>query len=251
MKKRNIITIFSVLALASLMLSAVAFASDGEHDSSNTKQYVRYIVDDSGVKKVTDKEFSAKFGPDPVARSLGIAMETATDAEIKSEKPMLHFYINDDGIYKLDEAQYEEVTDRHNLCEIVKRDRLEPVSQEVNYSEQELSECVVPSAQRTKGSWSINSVVEKGYRVTYSMPGGGYFVVGDGEQITCSIGPNQACILTVGAIGTKSFEIMNEVDMSSYYGITIGTDTKGTYKFYCANRNNDFDITVDGGIVVR
>lgn len=95
---------------------------------------------------------------------------------------------------------------------------------------------------------SLSKGKEVGVRMNYFMPGGGGFVVNSGENVWFSIAPDCACYLTAGAYGTKNFSTPSSyIDMSSHYGITLGSDTPSSYKFYAINDNN-FDITVSGGV---
>lgn len=81
--------------------------------------------------------------------------------------------------------------------------------------------------------------------MTYSTSNGNTFTVGNGEEIGASIDPQESCWLTVGATGTKDFEMTDYIDKKSAYGITISTDTPGGYRIYAQN-DNDYTITVSG-----
>lgn len=165
------------------------------------------------------------------------------------EEHMLYYYFNDDGFYEVSYSQFQEISATGDLEAVVHRDGLEPIDCEEN-SDREIQsrdDEVVPGRSRKAGSWDITSNdILPGYKVTYSMPNGASFLVAPGESVTCQIGPNRACWLTVGASGTKNYEKTVYVDFLNYYGITVGTTTEGSYKFYAANYDNDFTVTVSG-----
>lgn len=106
------------------------------------------------------------------------------------------------------------------------------------------------SYTRATGSWSIDNEIEAGVRMNYFMPGGGSFVVNSGETVWFSIAPDRACYLTAGVYGSKNFSTPSSyIDMSSVYGITLGSDTPGSYKFYAIN-DNSFNINVEGSVSI-
>lgn len=170
------------------------------------------------------------------------------------EEQMLYYYFNDDGFYKVSYNQFQEISATGDLETIVNRDGLEPiVCEEITDNETQNYDIeVVPGISRKTGSWAITSNdILPGNKVTYSMPNGASFLVAPGESVICSIGPNKACWLTVGASGTKNYNNKVYVDFQNYYGVTVGTSTEGSYKFYAANYDNDFTITVSGSVSVR
>lgn len=163
---------------------------------------------------------------------------------------MLRFYIGEDGLYRLDEIQYQEVLTNGNFAVVVERDGLKPVVSGESHVASEITEPVSVQARKS-GTWTItNSEIRDGYRKTYFMPDGSSFVVDAGEEIVFSIEPDKACWLTFGSTGTKTYQNSAYVDMEDWFGITIATDTTGSYKFYAENTDNGFDITVDGSIHV-
>lgn len=175
---------------------------------------------------------------------------SAYEGPTEDSRPMLRYYLGDDGLYRLSEAQYQEFIDEGNFEEIAERDGLKPTGTEENPVVNEETEAV-SNLERKSGRWTISdSVIRDGYRRNYFMPDGSNFVVEDGEEAIFSIGPDRECWLTFGCTGTNPYQDTQYIDMESWYGITIATDTAGSYKFYGENTDNGFDITVDGAITI-
>lgn len=71
------------------------------------------------------------------------------------------------------------------------------------------------------------------------------------KKLFFSIEPDTACWLKFGSTGTKDYTNSAYVDKVNWFGITIATDTPGSYKFFAANTENGFDVTVTGVVEVR
>lgn len=248
MKKKNLLTAISTIVLCALMLSTVAFAVATPTEKAST---IKYILDNDGGHRVSDEEFYAKLGVTD-KRTVG-SVATFTNEQVQeAERPMLRFYLGMDGLYKLSEEQFQEaISETFSFSDIISRDGLTPLSIEGSQAASEVSEFVT-NQTRAKGRWDINgSEIKDGIRKTYFMPDGSSFVVADGETILFSIEPNKVCWLTFGATGTKEFRDSAYVDKKKYFGVTIGTTTPGSYKFFAENTDNGFDVTVDGTIGIE
>lgn len=216
---------------------AAAIPENANNKENEQKAYLRYVFDDDAIREVSEAEFQT-------------VMEnnlTQTDMSI-SEQRMLYYFVHDDNIYEMSEKQFNEVVEKNNIGEVIQRDAINPIEQsKAHYNSSKDS---ILSYTRATGSWSIDNEIEAGIRMNYFMPGGGSFVVNSGETVWFSIAPDRACYLTAGVYGSKNFSTPSSyIDMSSYYGITLGSDTPGSYKFYAIN-DNSFDINVEGSVSI-
>lgn len=246
MKKRKLLVSIGVVGLSAVMLSTAAFAASVAVEEE--KPTIKYIMGEDGMQRVSDKDFYERFGSNLQAQE--VTEETSEVAQ-EMEKPMLRFYLGENGLYQLSEVQYQEALSQDNFSEVVARDNLKPVDSVVSDAAKEVTE-PVSIQERKSGKWTItDSVIRDGYRKTYFMPDGSSFVVDDGEEVIFSIEPDKACWLTFGSTGTKNYTDIAYVDKETWFGITIATDTAGSYKFFAENTDNGFDVTVDGVIEVQ
>lgn len=235
--------IVGILA-AMLFITASAATPKFQAEANPT---IKYILGEDGMQRISDEEFYGKFVFDAKDKK---STEVAAEVKQEIEKPMLRFYFNEDGLYSLNEAQYQEGLTKNNFAEIILRDDLLAVEFEDNAEVTDVLE-PVSILTRTSGSWKITDhVIRDGYRTTFAMPGGDSFVVDDGEEVKFSIEPDTACWLKFGSTGTKDYTNSAYVDKVNWFGITIVTDTPGSYKFFAANTENGFDVTVNGVIEV-
>ena len=247
LKKALAWIVIAALAIA-VAVPSTALARSNYED----KPTIKYIFDGDEGERVSDEEFYRVFTPEDKVKAKVASNNGVVSMQTENEKPLLYFYFDDSGLYEVSKEQFNEISEEHNLAEVVARDGLVAEAEVHTEMSTEIEENTVVDKSRKTGHWSITpNTINPGGKTTYFMPDGSSFVVGTGEEITCSIGPDKACNMTIGATGTKTFEKTAYVDMKNYYGVAIGTTTKGSYKFYAANRNNGFSITVDGGVWVN
>ncbi|NBJ90880.1 hypothetical protein [Acutalibacter sp. 1XD8-36] len=241
----------ALVGIAALLIAVAVPSAALTTPKYEEKPTIKYIFDGDEGKRVSDEEFYQVFTPEDEVKAKKTSDNGVVSMQAEDEKPLLYFYFDDSGLYEVSKEQFNEISEEHNLAEVVARDGLVAEAEVPIETLSEKSENTVVDKARKTGNWTITSnTINPNGKTTYSMPDGSSFVVGDGEEITCSIGPDKACKMTIGATGTKTFERTADVDMKNYYGVAIGTTTKGSYKFYAANRGNGFSITVKGGVWV-
>lgn len=241
----------ALIGIAALVIAVVIPSTALAMSNYEEKPTIKYIFDGDEGKQVSDEEFYQVFTPEDKVKAKVASNDGVVSMQAEDERPLLYFYFDDSGLYEVSKEQFDEISEEHNLAEVVARDGLVAEAEVHTEMSSERAENTVVDKARKTGHWDITpNTINPGGKTTYFMPDGSSFVVGNGEEITCSIGPNKACNMTIGATGTKTFEKTAYVDMKNYYGVAIGTTTKGSYKFYAANRDNGFSITVDGAVWV-
>lgn len=247
MKKKNLVISAGIVGLSAVMLSTAVFAAS--MPAAAGEPTIKYVIGEDGMERVSDTEFYERFGVG--SQTQEESTEAASEVVQEAEKPMLRFYLGENGLYQLSEEQYQEGISQDNFSEVVARDELKPVDFAESNIVKEATEPVTVQARKS-GTWTItNSKISDGYKKTYFMPDGSSFKVDDGEEIIFSIEPDKACWLTFGSTGTKDYTNSAYVDKKTWFGVTIATDTPGSYKFFAENTENGFDITVDGSIQVK
>ena len=121
---------------AMLFIAASAVTPKFQAEANPT---IKYILGEDGMQRISDEEFYEKFGSDAKDKK---TTEVAAEVIQEIEKPMLRFYFNEDGLYNLNEAQYQEGLAKNNFDEIILRDDLLVVESEDNAAVTEVLEPV-------------------------------------------------------------------------------------------------------------
>ena len=177
-------------------------------------------------------------------------------AESSAAPNDIYYLAGGNGIVKVNEEQYNEVTQgKISLSNIVVRDNLK-IESKVQSSSEIFGKVnninTAPSLVKTTGYWTITSnTIGAGGKTNYYKPDGSYMYVNTDEYINLYVTPTSSAELYVGYAGTSANEYRIDVGRGQTAHVAFIDSIKVPGSYYTFVRNPDIvPVTLSGSMSV-